>query len=218
VANLEFSEPGAAAAAPTDGTIVRWRLTAANEILGYQLNVLRAEPGGNFTVTASSAEVEPEAEDFIETFPTSLPIHAGEFIALSLPSGGSMAVYEFPAINVFFESVHAACGTYEPEEGGPSPFALGYNADLEPAPAPAPILAPSPSPSPSSVPVAHCIVPKLQGKKLKAAKKKLRAADCKLGTVTKEKGVTAATGKVVKQRPKPGKVLTTGAKVRVKLG
>jgi beta-lactam-binding protein with PASTA domain len=58
----------------------------------------------------------------------------------------------------------------------------------------------------------------VKGKTLKAAKKRLRAANCRLGTVTKEKGVTAATGKVVKQRPKPGKVLTAGAKVRVKLG
>jgi len=34
-------------------------------------------------------------------------------------------------------------------------------------------------------PAAGCIVPKLVGKKLKAAKKRLRAADCKLGTVQK---------------------------------
>jgi hypothetical protein len=77
-----------------------------------------------------------------------------------------------------------------------------------------PVIAPQP-PAPA---VAHCIVPKVKGKTLKAAKKKLRAAHCRLGTVTKERGVTAVTGKVVKQRPKPGKVLAAGAKVRVKLG
>jgi large repetitive protein len=63
-----------------------------------------------------------------------------------------------------------------------------------------------------------CTVPNLKGKKLKAAKKKLRKAGCKLGKVTKKKGVTGKTGHVVKQAPKAGKVLAPGSKVKVKLG
>ncbi|MGN6662923.1 MAG: PASTA domain-containing protein [Solirubrobacterales bacterium] len=63
-----------------------------------------------------------------------------------------------------------------------------------------------------------CVVPKLSGKKLKAAKKKLRKASCKLGKVKREKGVTGKTGKVVKQSPKPGKQLAPGSKVKVTLG
>ena len=63
----------------------------------------------------------------------------------------------------------------------------------------------------------QCVVPKLAGKKLKAAKKKLKLADCKLGKVTKKKGATAKTGKVEKQSPKPGKVLASGSKVKVTL-
>jgi hypothetical protein len=63
-----------------------------------------------------------------------------------------------------------------------------------------------------------CVVPKLNGKKLKAAKKKLRKASCKLGKVTRKKGVTDKTGKVVKQSPKPGKQLAPGSKVNVRLG
>jgi hypothetical protein len=79
-------------------------------------------------------------------------------------------------------------------------------------PAPAPIVIPAP------VVEAHCVVPKLQGKKLKAAKKKIRAADCKVGLVSKKEGVKATTGKVVKQSPKPGKVLPAKTGVSVKLG
>ena len=41
-----------------------------------------------------------------------------------------------------------------------------------------------------------CVVPKLKGKTLKAARKALKKADCKLGKV---KG----KGKVVSQNPKP---------------
>lgn len=63
-----------------------------------------------------------------------------------------------------------------------------------------------------------CKVPRLSGKKLKAAKKALKKATCKVGKVTKKKGASAKTGKVVKQGPKPGKILAPGTKVKVTLG
>jgi hypothetical protein len=62
-----------------------------------------------------------------------------------------------------------------------------------------------------------CKVPNLVGKKLKAAKKALKKADCKIGTVTKKEGATAHTGKVKKQSPKAGRVLAPGSKVKVTL-
>lgn len=63
-----------------------------------------------------------------------------------------------------------------------------------------------------------CTVPKLRGRKLKGAKKAVRGAGCLVGKVRRRDGVTAKTGKVVKQRPKPGQVLPPGTKVSVKLG
>lgn len=72
--------------------------------------------------------------------------------------------------------------------------------------------------SPKSFSTTACVVPRLSHLKLKAAKRKLRAADCKLGTVSKLKGATTKTGKVVKQSSKPGALLKPGAKVNVKLG
>lgn len=63
-----------------------------------------------------------------------------------------------------------------------------------------------------------CVVPKLGAKKLKAAKKKLRRASCRIGNVKKIEGVTGKTGVVVKQKPTAGKVLAPGSKVSVKLG
>lgn len=62
-----------------------------------------------------------------------------------------------------------------------------------------------------------CKVPKLNGKKLKAAKKKIRKGDCGLGKVKKLDGATAKTGKVSKQNPKPGKILAPGSKVKITL-
>jgi hypothetical protein len=63
-----------------------------------------------------------------------------------------------------------------------------------------------------------CLVPKLKGKKLKGAKKRLRAAGCKPGNVRRKKGVTAKKGKVVRQGVKAGKQLAPGAKVGLTLG
>jgi uncharacterized membrane protein YgcG len=65
---------------------------------------------------------------------------------------------------------------------------------------------------------AACVVPKLVGKKLGAAKAALAKADCKLGKVQKPKGANPKTAKVVKQGKKPGTRLKAGAKVTVKLG
>jgi IPT/TIG domain/PASTA domain len=60
-----------------------------------------------------------------------------------------------------------------------------------------------------------CVVPKLKGKKLKPAKKAIRRADCKPGTVKRRRG---KHGKVLKQSPKPGKVLAPGTKVNLTVG
>ncbi len=62
-----------------------------------------------------------------------------------------------------------------------------------------------------------CVVPNLKKNKLKAAKKRLRNAGCKLGKVKKLDGATAKTGKVTKQSPKPKMVKVPGAKVNVTL-
>lgn len=67
------------------------------------------------------------------------------------------------------------------------------------APAATPVAAPA-------SPVPECVVPKLTGKKLKLAKKKIRYAHCRLGLVSRKLGVNAKTGKVVRQVPKAGKV------------
>jgi hypothetical protein len=59
-----------------------------------------------------------------------------------------------------------------------------------------------------------CVVPKLSGRSLRAARKKLKQAGCALG---KARGEKSKTAEVVKQSPKTGKVLAPGARVSVKL-
>ena len=66
-----------------------------------------------------------------------------------------------------------------------------------------------------------CVVPKLKGKKLKAAKKKLKKAECELGEVKHKRGENARKGKTAKvigQSALAGKVLPGGSKVNIKIG
>jgi PASTA domain/IPT/TIG domain len=81
---------------------------------------------------------------------------------------------------------------------------------------PPPVVAPAPAPK-KKKPVAQCVVPKLKGKKLPAAKAALKKADCKAGKVTKLKGATPKTGKVATQSRKPGAKAAAGAKVNLTL-
>ena len=64
-----------------------------------------------------------------------------------------------------------------------------------------------------------CVVPNLRGTSVAAAKRKLQAGGCKVGSLVRVK-VTAHSkvGRVISQTPKAGKVLAPGAKVNLKVG
>jgi IPT/TIG domain/PASTA domain len=64
-----------------------------------------------------------------------------------------------------------------------------------------------------------CVVPAVKNKPLKQAKGLLRRRGCKLGHVKKVAAPKPGkVGKVLKQNPKPGKILAPGARVRITLG
>jgi hypothetical protein len=78
---------------------------------------------------------------------------------------------------------------------------------------------PAPPAAPSvSTPASRCVVPRLTGRKLKAARKQLERADCELGKVTRKKGAGAKTGRVIRQKQIAGTVRPAGSKVGVVLG
>jgi len=68
-------------------------------------------------------------------------------------------------------------------------------------------------PQPAPKPV-RCVVPRLVGKTLVAARRALLAAHCTTGSVTRVYSVKGKN-KVVAQRPKAGTRLSRGAKVKV---
>jgi uncharacterized delta-60 repeat protein len=62
-----------------------------------------------------------------------------------------------------------------------------------------------------------CVVPKLKGKTLRAAKRALKKAHCSPGKVTRAFSAKVRKGRVISQKPKPGKKLAAGSKVKLKL-
>lgn len=63
-----------------------------------------------------------------------------------------------------------------------------------------------------------CVVPRLSGKLLSAARKALRQHDCSLGRVRRRHHATAKSGWVKRQSPRAGTVLSPGGEVGVTLG
>lgn len=64
----------------------------------------------------------------------------------------------------------------------------------------------------------HCVVPRLKGRSLSAARKQLRSARCSVGEVARRKGATARTGKVLTQTLQPGTIRARGSAVGLTLG
>jgi eukaryotic-like serine/threonine-protein kinase len=60
-----------------------------------------------------------------------------------------------------------------------------------------------------------CVVPKVKGKTLKAAKRAIKGAFCSVGSVRKVASAKVKKGHVISQRPKPRRHLKHGAKVNL---
>jgi hypothetical protein len=63
-----------------------------------------------------------------------------------------------------------------------------------------------------------CIVPKLKGKSLKAAKAQLRLAHCRPGTLSAKHGKRSGSARIIRERPRSGAVLSPGSAVDLTLG
>jgi hypothetical protein len=204
VANTTLPEVGANVTSPVTGTIVRWRIMDGSGG-PYRLRVLT--PGGGTAYTGGGAS-DPQTPVGlgVETFTTDLPIQAGQAIGLdnTNPSDG-IGDSEFAGATSISWAPSLAPG--ETRVGtGSSGNEMSFNADVEYSLPIAPVGPPAPA--------VNCVVPKLKNKSLKADRKKLKKADCKLGKV---KGQKSKSAKVKKQNPKPHTVLPPGAKVNVTL-
>jgi PASTA domain len=179
--------PGATLVAPFNGQIESWRLINASG--GWALQVLHPS-GGGFVSTGSAHS--GTLGSGIATFTSGLPINAGDSIGLASDSGSS-------ALGTNDATPGAAFNAYVPPltddtaPRTPSTSAareLGFNATI----------------------VSNCIVPKVTGKTVKKAARKLRAAGCKVKAKNKH------GSRVMKQKPRSGAELPPGTPVRLTLG
>ncbi len=65
---------------------------------------------------------------------------------------------------------------------------------------------------------AKCIVPKVLRLTLKKARARIKRAHCTVGKITRKRSVKSRRGRVLTQRPKPGKRLAPGARVNLTVG
>jgi alpha-tubulin suppressor-like RCC1 family protein len=62
-----------------------------------------------------------------------------------------------------------------------------------------------------------CVVPKVKGKSLRAAKRAIKKANCSVGKVKRAFSRTVKKGRVISQKPRPGKRLPPGSRVKLKV-
>jgi hypothetical protein len=128
--NSTLPEPGAHVTSPVNGTVVSWRITGA---AGgpFNLRVLRPAGGKNYKGAGTSAPQTPSSTATL-TFPTNLPIHAGDTVGLDNVSspidqiGGNTSL---PGANLLLWSPLLANG--ETRRGTTqSTTEIGFNADV----------------------------------------------------------------------------------------
>ncbi|HEU5064712.1 MAG TPA: PASTA domain-containing protein [Gaiellaceae bacterium] len=64
---------------------------------------------------------------------------------------------------------------------------------------------------------ALCVVPKVKGKTLRAAKRALKKAHCSVGKVTRVFSTRVPKGRVISPKPRPGKKLAPGARIKLEV-
>jgi hypothetical protein len=191
--NTALPEPGALVAAPANGTIVSWKVIGASGG-PLKLRVVHPVAGGLFT-GAGKASSGPITGTGVLTFSANLPIKQGDLIGVD-PTNNS-------------DTVGAA-------DGLAGSFGLLFFPPLaDGAPGVAPVLSAPGEIGLNAQVLLNCVVPKLKGKKVGAAKRALTAAGCDPPRVKRKKG---QHGKFVgKQNPKPGAEIPSDRAVVLKL-
>jgi PASTA domain-containing protein len=190
LANLAVEAPGVATS-PTDGTVISWRFIGAGPLTPRVIHPV----GGGLYVGAGTGAPTPGAGagQLSQPFAVSLPIKKGDLFGFDLFPGGSFSAHNSPSGALVGWDPPLAEGGAGRAPGGPS----SREALIQAA-------------------VRYCLVPKVKGKKPKAAKKALRAADCTVGKVKKSKKATKKP-KVLSQGVKPGSSISDTQPVNLKV-
>jgi PASTA domain-containing protein len=186
ITNVSLPEPGAQASAPANGTIVSWSLRGG--IGGpFTLQVVHPASIGQFTSTGSTVS-GPITGTGILSFPANLAIAKGDLIGIDRAAPSDKLGGQFTSGT--FMTFSSPLGS-DPQAGDPGTGEAGFNAQV----------------------LLNCIVPKLKGVKVGAARKKLAAAGCAAPKVKKKGGKF-----VKKQKPAAGTEIRGDTAVKLKAG
>jgi hypothetical protein len=199
---------------PANGVITGWKVKSADDGAIYTLKVMRpngpislaAATNTNFTAVRSvQAPTSVPAGTALSTpagvifdYPASLPISKGDYIGLL--TGGADDDVPQKTTNGLTQNVFANNFAGLPADGAAADLLADEQHDL--------LL---------QATVRYCAVPNLKGKKAKAAKRALRAADCAPRVVRKASG-NKLRGKVIKQKQKAGTTAPPGTPVKIVIG
>jgi hypothetical protein len=138
-ANTVLSEPGAAPTSPVAGTLVRWRMSGSYSGT-FKLRVLRPTSMGSYIGAGTSSPITASGPA-TQTFPTSLPIQAGDLIGVDINSSSHVSVSSVTGSHPVNWNPALADGASRPPDYTdiyPN-LEVGFNADVEytpPAPPP----------------------------------------------------------------------------------
>jgi len=133
VLNAKLSPSLGAVASPVSGTVISWSVVQA---AGgpFKLRIIQANGGRSVTAVGTSAPATPAGRG-IETFPTSLPIKAGQLIALDNSNGpDEIGLLPDPEAEYEFSETELAEGVPTTLKQGFNPLAIGFDAQVLPPP------------------------------------------------------------------------------------
>ncbi len=129
---------GLHATSPVSGRVIRWRV---NQTLGgpFRLRVLRPSGGEVVYATQGASEPENSTSLSLQTFPTSIPIQAGDAIGLEATEpledqAGFLSYTGEPAAAFTFWNPPPPDGVPTKGEFPDTEEAFAFNADVQPAP------------------------------------------------------------------------------------
>jgi hypothetical protein len=219
---------------PVAGTLTSWSTDAgpgAGQYLSMKVYGLVGKDLYKVVAEDGPRALTPST---LDTFPIDVPVEAGDVIGLNdheAPTAPDACAWVTPSVEdveggLLGDHPDGTELTFAPADTEPE-RRVNISADLVPTLVEVPpVLNPTPTsggsgptsgPPTAGPPAPRCLVPRLGAKKLKAARKALKAADCRLGRVSRSGGASARTGVVASQNPQTGKKLPAGTKVAVKL-
>lgn len=198
---------------PSDPQDFSWRVTLykdqALEQLDDQTALVYYDPGHEPALTITA---EPAHDAIGTNVPTTLSVSQGDVITLTVHhrdgnplAGGAPFAYPVIAGSGWEGGFQTVVVTGPPDEAELRALRELHEREAREA-------------AYRQEEAEMCIVPRLKGKSLRAAKTQLRLAHCRPGALSAKRGKRLSSARVIRQHPRSGAVLSPSSAVDLMLG